>query len=60
MHSAQNFGANNFVTPAFFGIEVKFGALRDKHGNGHENSPNESCGALDRCILHGNLARANL
>ena len=36
MHSAQNFGVNNFVTSAFFGIEVKFRASRHKHGNGHK------------------------
>ena len=31
-----------------------------KHRNGHGSGPRESCGALDRCILHRILVRTTL
>ena len=37
---------------------VNFWAPSHKHRNGHENSPRESCGALDRTILHRMSVRA--
>ena len=35
-------------------------ASRHKHRNVHEKGRHESCGALDRCILHRNLVRTTL
>ena len=46
MHSAQNFGANNFVMMTFFGIGGNFWIF-------HEKGRRESSEALDHCILHG-------
>ena len=44
MHSAQNFGANNFVMTTFLGSGSNLFF--------HEKGRCESCGALHRFILH--------
>ena len=53
MHSAQNFGANNFVMTAFLGSGSIFYIFLDRGQLFHEKGRRESSEALDHCILHG-------